>query len=283
MGVDQFGRPISAGSRGGRGGAVTIDQFGRPMLVTDAKTQGKLDEIIHSNLFRKAQDVREALNVGTSGEALRLMLKQGGRAGYAEYVTGQAISLSLINKLRTPGDEKADLKSSAYNLKALRTLQARYIAQGDTKMAAKIGADIASLEAEMRRVKEAAQATTTAVKAITFPTVITVTATRTGEDRGTVIPAQTKPKGAAASSLTADRHGAFGLAGMVHSATRMLVGEAGSEYVAVLRNPRQALLPSAQPVTMNLNVRTSISARQNDRGTAIQRRWGPTPTLSHAR
>jgi len=128
-----------------------------PSWYLSTLTRGVSAGLIHSNLFGKAATVREALGVGTSGEALRKLLAGRDKVGVDAFVTGQAMSLALINKLRTPGDEKADLRSTAYNLVALRRLQDRYIAQGDTKMAAKIGADIKSLEAAVNR-------TTAAVK-----------------------------------------------------------------------------------------------------------------------
>lgn len=153
--------------------------------ISNAVARGTEAGILHSNLFGKAASARTATGSQYSFEVLKKYIGGGNVTDVQAYVTGQAVMLQAINKLRTPGGEAADLKAARYELGLLRDLQAKLLAKGDFGMAAKIGKDIRSLQG-------AINATTAAVKAADRSITSAVAAAGTspglyGRNAGTVV------------------------------------------------------------------------------------------------
>jgi hypothetical protein len=226
------------------------------------------DQLIHSNLFGKAAAARTATGSQYSYQVLEKYIKgQGGVTDMQAFVTGQAVTLQAINKLRTPGNEAADLKGARGELKELKAIQRRFLAQGDTKMAAKIGADIKSLQA-------AIDATTAAVNAL--PAKLTL-------KPGTTIVNITNAAGITSTAHIGTgknaRSGALefasGFLGTVAGAMQMIVGEAGRETVAILRNPRPGTFDVARPQPVHVTVRAELGLRSFDRSTVTTRGLSP--------
>jgi hypothetical protein len=152
----------------------------------------------------------------------------------------------------------------------LKVLQERYLAQGDTKLAAAIGADLRTLGARV-------DAVATAIKLKQFTAVDSGgTGGNVGQDQ---YPTSPKPKPKAPDPSYEGPH-ASGILGMALGRTALgIAGEAGNEAVAILRNPRPI---QADTGPSRVNVNLTVSARQNQTANTFQTRWGPTPVTQGA-
>lgn len=119
--------------------------------IADAVALGTERGLIHSGVFKKAQTVREAAGLKTSADVLKADLHAKGTLGTDALVTGQAIALAVGNHLRT--DQNPDLKSAAYNLGLLKSLQAALPAN----LAAQLAPKIHSLEVAINRTTAAVE------------------------------------------------------------------------------------------------------------------------------
>jgi hypothetical protein len=152
----------------------------------------------------------------------------------------------------------------------LKVLQERYLAQGDTKLAAAIGADLTALGTRV-------DAVGTAIKLKQFTAVDSGgTGGNVGQDQ---YPTSPKPKPKAPDPSYEGPH-ASGILGMALGRTALgIAGEAGNEAVAILRNPRPI---QADTGPSRVNVNLTVSARQNQTANTFQTRWGPTPVTQGA-
>jgi len=214
------------------------------------------------NVGQDAYGVRgglRAVNQLSGGLSAQLA---GGRVG--ETAAGLAASITKVFADSTG----PSLKSMGSALLQLKALQTKYLAQGDVKLAAAIGKDITYLSGRVDLV-------TAEVKAKQFTVSGGAGAPNVNAATGFSVGPVKSPK---ISSQTGFVTGAQGMLGKVSSTTHMIVGEAGNETVAVLRNARSAPAVATGGLTVNVNLASATGIITPGAARQIMGELGPLLT-----